>query len=60
MTSTLSPFRQSAPGMPYSHPSVEHFTPLFVTLGAASDLSSARTVIEGEMWGLSRRSLELV
>jgi 4,5-DOPA dioxygenase extradiol len=57
---TLASFRQSAPGMPYSHPSVEHFTPLFVTLGAASDLSSARTVIEGEMWGLSRRSLELV
>ena len=46
--------------MPYSHPTVEHFTPLFVTLGAASDLSSARTVIEGAMWGLSRRSLELV
>ena len=45
--------------MPYSHPSVEHFTPLFVTLGAATDLSSARTRIGGEMWGLSRRSLEL-
>jgi 4,5-DOPA dioxygenase extradiol len=57
---TLASFRQSAPGMPYSHPTVEHFTPLFVTLGAASDLSSARSVIEGSMWGLSRRSLELV
>ena len=56
---TLASFRQSAPGMPYSHPSVEHFTPLFVTLGAAHDLSSARTVIGGAMWGLSRRSLEL-
>jgi 4,5-DOPA dioxygenase extradiol len=56
---TLASFRQSAPGMPYSHPSVEHFTPLFVTLGAATDLSSARTRIEGSMWGLSRRSLEL-
>ena len=57
---TLASFRQSAPGMPYSHPTVEHFTPLFVTLGAATDLSSARTVIDGAMWGLSRRSLELV
>jgi len=57
---TLASFRQTAPGMPYSHPSVEHFTPLFVTLGAATDLSSARTRIEGAMWGLSRRSLELV
>jgi len=57
---TLASFRQRAPGMPYSHPTVEHFTPLFVTLGAATDLSSARTVIDGAMWGLSRRSLELV
>jgi 4,5-DOPA dioxygenase extradiol len=57
---TLASFRQLAPGMPYSHPSVEHFTPLFITLGAASDLGSARTTIEGSMWGLSRRSIELV
>ncbi len=57
---TLASFRQTAPGMPYSHPSVEHFTPLFVTLGAATDLGSARTVVDGAMWGLSRRSLELV
>jgi 4,5-DOPA dioxygenase extradiol len=57
---TLASFRQSAPGMPYAHPSAEHFTPLFVTLGAASDLGSARTVIDGDMWGLSRRSVELV
>jgi 4,5-DOPA dioxygenase extradiol len=57
---TLASFRQRAPGMPYSHPSVEHFTPLFVTLGAARDLRSATTRIGGAMWGLSRRSLELV
>ena len=25
---------QTRPGMPYAHPTVEHFTPLFVTLGA--------------------------
>ena len=23
--------------MPYAHPTVEHYTPLFVTLGAATD-----------------------
>jgi 4,5-DOPA dioxygenase extradiol len=57
---TLADFRRLAPGMPYSHPTVEHFTPLFVALGAAHDLTSARTVIDGAMWGLSRRSLELV
>ena len=56
----LASFRQVAPGLPYAHPTVEHFTPLFVTLGAATDLGSARTVIDGQMMGLSRRSLELV
>jgi 4,5-DOPA dioxygenase extradiol len=57
---TLASFRQVAPGMPYSHPTVEHFTPLFVTLGASTDLTSARTVIGGSMMGLSRRSVELI
>jgi hypothetical protein len=34
--------------MPYAHPTVEHFAPLFVTLGAASDPgSSPDTEIEG-------------
>jgi len=33
---TLADFRH-APGMPYAHPSVEHLSPLFVTLGAATD-----------------------
>ncbi len=56
----LADFRASAPGLPYAHPTVEHFTPLFVTLGAATDLGSARTVIGGSMLGMSRRSLELV
>lgn len=57
---TLASFRQLAPGMPYSHPTVEHFTPLFVTLGAAQDLSTARTVVDGTMLGMSRRSVQLV
>jgi 4,5-DOPA dioxygenase extradiol len=26
----LAWFRNAAPGMPYAHPTVEHFTPLFV------------------------------
>ncbi len=56
---TLADFRDAAPGMPYAHPSVEHFTPLFVAMGAATDVHSARTVIDGAMWGLSRRSFEL-
>ena len=33
----LASYRHLAPGMPYAHPTVEHYTPLFVTLGAATD-----------------------
>jgi 4,5-DOPA dioxygenase extradiol len=54
----LSAFRSNAPGMPYSHPTVEHFTPLFVTLGAAS--GSIETTIDGYAFGLSKRSLQVV
>lgn len=53
----LAAFREHGPGMPYAHPSVEHFTPLFVTLGAgAGDIS---TTIDGFFWGLSKRSLQV-
>jgi 4,5-DOPA dioxygenase extradiol len=53
----LSAFRDHAPGMPYAHPSVEHFTPLFVTLGAAT--ADITTAIDGFFWGLSKRSLQV-
>ena len=33
---TLAAYASKAPGMPYAHPTVEHYTPLFVTLGAAT------------------------
>jgi 4,5-DOPA dioxygenase extradiol len=57
---TLFAFRDKAPGMPYAHPTVEHFAPLFVTLGAAAapDLAPA-TAIEGWFLGLSKRSIEV-
>jgi 4,5-DOPA dioxygenase extradiol len=55
----LARFRDRAPGMPYAHPTVEHFTPLFVTLGAASDPEApVETTIEGWMIGLSKRSFQ--
>ena len=38
----LAAFRSKAPGMPYAHPTVEHYTPLFVTLGAATRPRGAR------------------
>ncbi len=56
----LAAFRNRAPGMPYAHPTVEHFIPMFITLGAATDLSVApQTAIDGWMYGLSRRSLQV-
>jgi 4,5-DOPA dioxygenase extradiol len=56
---SLFAFREKAPGMPYAHPTVEHFAPLFVTLGAASAPGDApRTAIEGWFLGLSKRSFE--
>ncbi len=56
----LMDFRTSAPGMPYAHPTVEHFAPLFVTLGAASDPEgSADTEIDGFFMGLAKRSFQI-
>ena len=53
-------FRTRAPGMPYAHPTVEHFAPLFVTLGAAGDAeASPETEIEGYFLGLAKRSLQV-
>lgn len=47
-----------APGMPYAHPTPEHFSPLFIALGAARDGSAPSTSIDGFMWGLAKRSLQ--
>lgn len=57
---TLASYRDLAPGMPYAHPTVEHYTPLFVALGAADDAGVAGDqVIKDEFWmGLSKRSLQ--
>ena len=56
---TLFDFREKAPGMPYAHPTVEHFAPLFVTLGAVARPEDAPAFpIEGFAYGLSKRSFE--
>jgi 4,5-DOPA dioxygenase extradiol len=55
----LAAFRSRAPGMPYAHPTVEHFTPLFVTLGAATDPTAPpETAIDGYAIGLAKRSFQ--
>ncbi|WP_026925571.1 dioxygenase family protein [Glycomyces arizonensis] len=58
---TLASYRSKAPGMPYAHPTVDHYVPLFVAYGAASEAEQpAATVIDGFWLGLSKRSFELV
>lgn len=48
-----------APGMPYAHPTVEHFTPLFIAMGAASHPEKApTTVIDDFQFGFAKRSVQ--
>jgi 4,5-DOPA dioxygenase extradiol len=56
----LFDFRNRAPGMPFAHPTVEHFAPLFVALGAATDPTEApKFTIEGYWLGLAKRSFQV-
>ena len=56
----LARFRLRAPGLRYAHPTVEHFTPLFVTLGAATDPTTpVTTAIDGFVMGLAKRSFQV-
>jgi len=57
----LAAYRENAPGMPYAHPTVEHFVPLFVTLGAASTPGTpVETTVDGYQFGLAKRSFQVV
>lgn len=56
----LCRYRSAAPGMPYAHPTVDHFIPMFITLGAASEASTKVTpVIDGYWMGLARTSFQV-
>jgi len=56
----LAAYRSRAPDMPYAHPTVEHYTPLFLTLGAASDPEvPGDQVLDGYWMGLAKRSLQV-
>lgn len=57
---TLMDFKHRAPGMPYAHPTTEHFAPLFVALGASVEpTANPSTQVDGYWYGLSKRSLQL-
>ena len=44
----LMNYKALAPGLPYAHPTVEHFAPIFITLGAAEVAEAApKMAIEG-------------
>jgi len=56
----LADFRERAPGMPYAHPTIEHFAPMFLTLGAAGDPEEApEQPIDGFWMGLAKRSFQV-
>jgi 4,5-DOPA dioxygenase extradiol len=56
----LMDYKTLAPGMPYAHPTVEHFAPIFITLGTASQAELAPlTTIDGYWMGLSKRSFQV-
>ena len=55
----LAAYQHRAPGMPYAHPTPDHYIPIFTTLGAAADPAQpVRTVIDGYMIGFSKRSFQ--
>jgi 4,5-DOPA dioxygenase extradiol len=56
----LMNYKSVAPGLPYAHPTVEHFAPIFITLGAATVPDVApETTIDGYWMGLSKRSFQV-
>jgi len=56
----LADFRSRAPGMPWAHPTIEHFAPMFLTLGASGDPETAPDQpIDGFWMGLAKRSLQV-
>ncbi|PRY33122.1 dioxygenase family protein [Pseudosporangium ferrugineum] len=53
----LAEFRTRAPGMPYAHPTIEHFAPMFLALGASGDPERhPEQPIDGFWMGLAKRS----
>ena len=56
---TLVDYQTKAPGAHIAHPTADHFVPLLLTLGAATDTMSATTVINSARFGNSIRSFQI-
>ncbi|KAA9166670.1 dioxygenase [Amycolatopsis acidicola] len=56
---SLLDFQRKAPAATLAHPRIEHFAPLFVSLGAGIDSAAPETVIDGYWYGLAKRSVQL-
>jgi 4,5-DOPA dioxygenase extradiol len=57
----LAGYRTRAPGMPYAHPTPDHYIPLFITLGAGDRADQpVQTTIDGYMIGFSKRSFQTI
>jgi 4,5-DOPA dioxygenase extradiol len=55
----LTHYTSRAPGLRYAHPTVEHFVPIFVTLGASTNPeSTVETKMDGFWMGLAKRSFQ--
>ena len=55
----LADYRSKAPGAAVAHPTAEHFVPLLLTVGAATDAGSAVSAIDRMVMGNSTRSVQL-
>ena len=56
----LMNYKTLAPGLPYAHPTVEHFAPIFITLGASSSAEQAPDIkIDGYWMGLAKTSFQV-
>ncbi|MGF6885660.1 4,5-DOPA dioxygenase extradiol [Nocardia sp. GAS34] len=55
----LTDYRRKAPGAAVAHPTADHYVPLLVTVGAASDPGSVTTTIDRIVMGNSIRSVQM-
>ncbi|TVT55852.1 dioxygenase, partial [Amycolatopsis rhizosphaerae] len=56
---TLTDYRAKAPGVQIAHPTADHYVPLLLTVGAATDLTSTTSAINRIHLGNSLRSVRI-